>query len=100
VGKRTKGKEPLTIRADRGRVNCGDIQIQISLEKTFNFFFIFQYLHLVALGDTPDWLITTIKSIINSTKNTPRAPKLRFELSNEAAIHNMRLLQQYDNDLQ
>jgi hypothetical protein len=57
-------------------------------------------LHLVALGDTPIWLIEEIKKNINTTENTPRSPELRFDLSNEAAVHNMRILQRYDNDLQ
>ncbi len=33
-------------------------------------------------------------------RNTPKSPDLRFKLSQEAAIHNMKLLQQHDTDLQ
>jgi len=62
--------------------------------------FTHHYPYLVALGDLPDWFIKTIRCIINFTENTPKAPKLRFDLTNEAAIHNMRLIQCYDNDLQ
>jgi hypothetical protein len=54
----------------------------------------------VALGDTPNWLIREIKRIINTNEKTPKNPELRFDLSDEAATHNMKLLQKYDNDLQ
>jgi hypothetical protein len=47
-----------------------------------------------------DGFIQKIQSIINTIEETPRAPTLRFELSQDAAVHNMNLLQYHGNDLQ
>jgi hypothetical protein len=61
------------------------------------------YLHNLSfdtIGDSPDWFLQTIKNIIDSTEDTPKAPALRFNLSYDAAVHNMRLLQSHNNDLQ
>jgi hypothetical protein len=43
---------------------------------------------------TPDWFIPTIQRIISSSIPTPIAPMLKFELGMEAALYNMRQLQQ------
>ncbi len=50
--------------------------------------------------ETPHWFLTTIQQILTTPLDTPTRPPLRFELSNEAAIHNMHLLQTHGDSIQ
>jgi hypothetical protein len=50
--------------------------------------------------DTPEWLIPTIKNIINTHIPVPKASSFKFSLTNEAAVHNMNLLKSHGDCLQ
>jgi len=50
--------------------------------------------------DPPEDFITMLTSILKSEQSTPRAPSLRWDLSHEAALHNMTLIQEHGNNIQ
>ncbi len=50
-------------------------------------------------NDWPDNLISLIKNVMGTPCDMPSAPKFSFELSNKAAMHNLKLLRKYQFDL-
>ena len=48
---------------------------------------------------TPDWLLDTIRTILNEKTKPPSSVPLWFEQSAQAAEHNMQVLQQYGNNI-
>jgi hypothetical protein len=49
---------------------------------------------------TPDWFLKTLETILSTETPIPNTPTLKFELSLEAADHNMNLLQNHGNSIQ
>jgi hypothetical protein len=47
----------------------------------------------------PDNMISCIKQVLGTPCNTPSAPEFRFELSEEAAKHNLEVLRKYDYNI-
>jgi len=58
------------------------------------------YCRYICIADTPEWFLPTISQIISSRVATPTYPPLKFELSQEAANHNMGVLKQHGDSIQ
>jgi len=50
--------------------------------------------------ETPEWFLSAISNIISSESVTPVLPPLKFELSHEAATHNMKILKACGDSIQ
>jgi hypothetical protein len=51
-------------------------------------------------ADTPDWFLPTIREILSVKLDTPTHPPLKFELSQAAALHDMKVLKAHGNSIQ
>ena len=49
--------------------------------------------------EPPKWFLKTIQNIISTPIPTPLQVSLRFDLSDEAAIHNLAVLRRHSNDI-
>jgi hypothetical protein len=81
--------------------NFSNTKLQIKLpneKKTYTKIMVKPIMSIIT--DTPDWFLQTIETIILSTSPTPNALSLKFELTPEAATHNMMLLQRHNNSIQ
>jgi hypothetical protein len=47
----------------------------------------------------PVWFLQTISKIMSSTIPTPKSPTICFNLSQETAVHNMKIIQAYGNSI-
>jgi hypothetical protein len=61
-----------------------------------------QNFHIISLHtlNAPDWFIPTITTIVNSHIYAPKHPMLKFSLSEDAAIYNMKILQRHGDSIQ
>jgi hypothetical protein len=55
---------------------------------------------LVSNSETPQWFLPTIQAILHQTIPTPLAVPFMFKLSDKAAAHNTKLLEEYNFNMQ
>lgn len=55
---------------------------------------------IIQITETPDWFLPTIREILSIPIDTPTHPLLLFDLSHDAAVHNMTILRSHGNSIQ
>jgi hypothetical protein len=74
--------------------------MKIQMSKELQILTNIQIITQITSPEAPSWFLTTIEQIINTALETPANPPLMFTLTEEAAQHNMQLLQRHDNCIQ
>jgi len=59
-----------------------------------------KYFKYIQMAATPQWFLPTIHELLNIKLDTPVHPPLIFKLSQDAAIHNMNVLQAHGDSIQ